>query len=253
MTEEKNGLRISVITVCLNNASGIEKTMQSVLCQNYPMIEYLVIDGGSTDGTVEKIEKYGSSLYYWNSRKDQGISDAFNRGLLKARGEYIAFLNSGDSYLNPRSLELLAKGAEGYDVIYGGIRYERSCRADVYPQRIAKQSDWLRGSIPHQSSITSRKVFDRVGLFNQARKYCMDYELFYKAFLAQFRFKAIPELITSVNCDGVSTKQWKAQLDEFRMVQRDLGAPWFPAGYHYYRRLLRMGLAYSLRRYGLNG
>ena len=88
--------KISVITVVYNSVSYIERTIQSVLSQTYPHIEYIIIDGGSGDGTTEIIKKYSGSLAYWVSEPDKGLYDAMNKGLAKATGEFVWFINSGD-------------------------------------------------------------------------------------------------------------------------------------------------------------
>ncbi|WP_294455649.1 glycosyltransferase family 2 protein [uncultured Bacteroides sp.] len=99
-----NNPKVSVVTICYNSVQFIEKTIQSVLSQTYPNVEYIVIDGGSTDGTKEIIEKYSSRITYWCSEKDGGIYDAMNKGIKKATGEWINFMNSGDSFVSANVL-----------------------------------------------------------------------------------------------------------------------------------------------------
>ncbi|ROT05017.1 glycosyltransferase, partial [Muribaculaceae bacterium Isolate-104 (HZI)] len=113
-------LKISVVTVCYNAADSIEQTMLSVLNQSYPYIEYIVIDGGSTDGTVDIIKKYADRLAYWVSEPDKGIYDAMNKGIAAATGSYINFMNSGDSFYDNRVVEAIFKdGCDSADIIYG--------------------------------------------------------------------------------------------------------------------------------------
>lgn len=244
---------VTIITVCLNSCDGIEKTIQSVLSQTYPEIEYIIIDGGSTDGTIDIIKKYQSNIKFWASEKDAGISDAFNKGVKRANGEFVAFLNAGDYYLDPESIESLVKQSAGVDVVYGGIRYQRSYKPEVYPRKIESLNDWVKGSIPHQASLTSRRVFDKLGSFNLKRQYCMDYELFYRAWLSGFKFMVVPALITSVNCEGVSGKFWKEQLDEFELIQKELGASRVKRILYYYKRFMKMWIYNTLKRYQLIG
>ncbi len=90
---------VSVITSVYNGAEGIERTIRSILAQNYPGVEYIVVDGGSGDGTVEILKRYNDSIDYWVSARDKGIYDAWNKGVQLAKGEWIAFLGSGDVYL----------------------------------------------------------------------------------------------------------------------------------------------------------
>ena len=95
---DKTQLKISVVTVCYNAVDCIEETMLSVLDQTYPNIEYIVIDGGSSDGTADVIRKYADRLAYWVSEPDKGIYDAMNKGIVAATGDYINFMNAGDRY-----------------------------------------------------------------------------------------------------------------------------------------------------------
>lgn len=93
-------VKISVITVCYNAVDTLEKTIQSVLEQTYHNIEYIIIDGGSTDGTVEIIHRYVDYLAYWVSEPDRGIYDAMNKGIERATGEWVNFMNAGDYFYN---------------------------------------------------------------------------------------------------------------------------------------------------------
>lgn len=118
----ENDLLISVVTVSYNAVTTIEQTILSVINQTYPHIEYIIIDGGSTDGTVDVIKKYADKITYWVSEPDKGIYDAMNKGVREAKGKYITFLNAGDFYYNQDSLlQLIQKGEidNDPDVIYG--------------------------------------------------------------------------------------------------------------------------------------
>lgn len=99
---------ISIITICYNSAKTLEETINSVLSQDYPALDYVIIDGGSTDGTLDIIEKYRSQLGYFHSEKDEGISDAFNKGIAAVKGDLIGIINSDDLLL-PGALKEVAK------------------------------------------------------------------------------------------------------------------------------------------------
>ena len=119
-------VKISVVTVCFNSVSTLERTMLSVLNQTYPNIEYIIIDGGSTDGTVDIIKKYVDKLAYWVSEPDKGVYDAMNKGVLLATGDYTIFMNSGDRFYNN---DVLAKFScvefMDADLIYGPVYTEK--------------------------------------------------------------------------------------------------------------------------------
>ena len=112
---------ISVVTICFNSAATVEETIKSVLGQNYPLLDYVMIDGGSTDGTVEIIKRYESRLGYFCSEPDNGISDAFNKGIRNAKGDIICIINSDDILL-PNVLEQVAGYYEdGVDIYRGNV------------------------------------------------------------------------------------------------------------------------------------
>jgi glycosyltransferase involved in cell wall biosynthesis len=233
---------VSIITICLNNAASLEKTIQSVISQSYPNKEYIVIDGGSTDATCEVIKKYEAHIKYWVSEPDRGISDAFNKGLRQATGDFIVFLNSDDQYLSEQSLQRLVEASNEVDVVYGGIKYQRTFKSERFPQQVQDASYWLRGSIPHQAALTSRKMFDAVGIFDCRLKYAMDYNFYCKGYSLGFRFKALPELITLVGCNGISAREWKKQLDEIYSIQTKMSFPYPKKLFYYWKRLIRMGI-----------
>ena len=115
-------MKISVVTVCYNAADCIEHTMLSVLNQSYPDIEYIVIDGGSTDGTVDIIKKYADRLAYWVSEPDKGIYDAMNKGIAAASGSYINFMNAGDTFASDSVLaEIVPQINPNSQIVYGDV------------------------------------------------------------------------------------------------------------------------------------
>lgn len=114
--------RVSIITVVLNEVELLEQTIQSIISQDYPNIEYIIIDGGSTDGTINIIKKYESQIAYWVSESDAGIYDAMNKGTLKATGEWINYMNAGDTFVSENTITLCAKAFKSNSaMVYGGI------------------------------------------------------------------------------------------------------------------------------------
>jgi glycosyltransferase involved in cell wall biosynthesis len=119
--------RISIITINYNNSTGLEKTINSVINQKYFDYEYLIIDGNSTDGSKEIIDKYSRFLFLGISENDNGIYNAMNKGIMKSNGDYLFFLNSGDYFFDEQSLSNLANEADEQDFIYGNtiLIYEK--------------------------------------------------------------------------------------------------------------------------------
>lgn len=159
---------ISVITVVFNDVSGIEKTISSVLSQTYSHKEYIVVDGGSNDGTVEVLEKYGEKIDHWVSEPDKNLYDAMNKGLKFATGDYVLFINSGDEIYHNETLSSVFKSTGNADVYYGetmmidssgkelGVRSELSTRKLT---KNLKAEDFLKGMVvSHQSIIVKRSL-----------------------------------------------------------------------------------------------
>ena len=176
---KKNPL-ITIITVVFNNKKFLEKTIKSVLGQNYQNIEYIIIDGGSTDGTLNIIKKYNKRINFWVSENDKGIYDAFNKGLKHATGDLIGFVNSDD---------ILLKNACKYLVKY----YNTYKDADFFFGSVKKHWGILYGYKPWKISYTwgfytshstgffiKKKLIKTVGLYNTKYKYSADYDYFYR-------------------------------------------------------------------------
>ncbi|SHN17953.1 glycosyltransferase family 2 protein [Mucilaginibacter sp. OK098] len=155
---------LSVITIVYNNARDIERTMLSVLNQTYPNIEYIVIDGKSTDGTMQIIEKYKSRIAKLINEKDEGIYDAMNKGLAIATGDYVIFMNSGDEFFEPVTVEKVFATAPDADIYYGETEMINDERQSLGQRRhiAPKQFTW-RGfkygmSISHQAIYIRRSL-----------------------------------------------------------------------------------------------
>jgi len=180
-------LKISIITPSFNQAKYIEETISSVLGQNYPNLEYIIIDGGSSDGSENIIKTFDKHLAYWISEKDKGQSDAINKGLKRATGDIVAWLNSDDLYL-PCTLETVAKVfSDNPDVgiVYGDVEniYIDGGRK-LYVNKEFELINFLSHVSIHQPSVFwRRKAHDSVGYLDESLHYLMDYDLWMHLFL----------------------------------------------------------------------
>lgn len=154
-------MKYSIITINYNNKDGLEMTIKSVLGQTYKDFEYVIIDGGSTDGSLEVIKKYASRIDYWVSEPDKGIYNAMNKGIKKASGDYLNFMNSGDAYHSPSSLEAIAGLHSDADIIIGGYYETERGVAHVIPQQEITLLTLMKYTINHQASFYKRNLFEK--------------------------------------------------------------------------------------------
>ena len=254
--------KLSIITINLNNIAGLQKTFESVFEQTFKDFEYIVIDGGSTDASKEIIEKKAAKFSYWVSEKDKGIYNAMNKGIVKAKGEYIYFLNSGDYLINNEVLDKVFTEAESKDIIYGDVivadkenPYKRVCPKEL------PFSYFIYDSLSHQGTFIKRDLFIKWGLYNEHLKIVADWEFFMLAINKHnCTYKHIPVIIASYNLDGVSAqkqnealiqkereevlqKHFSAFLPEYARtiaLQKELNDIKKMLGYRIHRKLLKI-------------
>ena len=225
--------KISIITPSYNQGQYIEDTILSVINQDYGNLEYIVIDGGSKDNSVDIIKKYQNSISYWESKKDKGQSEAINKGLKRASGEIVAWLNSDDMYTEnalKRVASIFMKNPE-VDVVYGNVW-------QCYPQKTEKHinkkfnpKQFLTGVNMHQPSVFwRRKLHDTVGYLDEELYYTMDYDLWlrlfynYKSYKTETilsRFRCHEEAKTSNNPKGMYLNYRKCISRFFRSADFD--------------------------------
>src|SRR4051812_34762968 len=171
--------RISIVTPSYNQAPYLEQTIQSVLSQNYPNLEYIICDGGSTDGSADIIKKYADKLAWWCSEKDFGQSNAINKGFSHASGDVFAYINSDDYFL-PGAFERVAREYQaGGKFIVGWSQYlEPNGDFRAYPwQTHSEPGDWLiKNPIPQQSAFWTSALWKEHGAFREDLHYSFDYE-----------------------------------------------------------------------------
>ncbi|MBD2859384.1 glycosyltransferase [Spongiibacter sp. KMU-158] len=207
-------MKISVITINYNNNLGLKKTIESVKEQTAPNIEYIVIDGGSTDGSFETIQSNQEAIHYFTSEKDRGIYHAMNKGIAASSGDYIIFLNSGDNFLTPKSLQELSSPSLEKDIIYGNILINKVNKSKItkYPQHLSFIDIYTR-SLPHPATLIKRSLFETVGLYDESKKIVSDWTFFIIAIFkknASYEYRDV--LVTSFDGHGVSADPKNKQL-----------------------------------------
>lgn len=198
--------RVSIITVVYNGIKHIEQAIQSVLQQTYPHIEYIIVDGGSTDGTVDLIKKYEGKLAKWISEKDRGISDAFNKGIALATGDIIGMINADDWY-EPTAVAQVVAHYQEADIFYGDLRLLRKEQVDFVVKGEHELLPKLM-AMNHPTVFVKREVYQKFGVFDMSFKCAMDYDLLLRFYVKNCRFKYIPEVMANMRWDGVSDKYW---------------------------------------------
>lgn len=207
-----NYLKLSIITINLNNKEGLKKTIDSISKQSFKSYEHIIIDGESVDGSKEVIVKYQDSnphVTFWVSEKDSGIYNAMNKGISHASGEYLLFLNSGD-YLESEVLSLVHEQLTGEDIIYGDLYFiskEGEQRLETFNHSDLSISTVLMPSfyIPHPAAFIKRNLFEKEQ-YDEQYKIVSDWFFFVKQIIFENRTtKHIPYAITNFIDGGVSS------------------------------------------------
>lgn len=199
---------LSVITINYNDASGLRKTVNSVVNQSWKDFEYLVIDGGSSDESVSVIEEYQKNIHYAVSEKDNGIYNAMNKGIKAAKGKYLLFLNSGDYLVADTVFEnVFSTFMSDADFICGHIYYEQDGKAIVkeHPE-LMTFSYLVSKTVYHPSTFIKRTLFEKHGLYNENNKIVSDWEFFFKTLgLNGASYKKVHHTITHFDMNGISS------------------------------------------------
>ncbi len=213
-------MRISIITVCFNSEAAIERAIQSVIAQKYDELEYIVIDGNSSDGTCEIIRKYEPYISYWISEPDQGIYDAMNKGIAVATGQVIAFLNSDDWY-QENTLCLVRRYFENNDVdlVSGNIYfYENGEVTTEDIVRPATMDDCFEEiGMPHPALFARADLFRKHGVFDLKYKIAADYDWMLRVCLGGARVLWVDDYFTYFSCGGMSTAgKYQAAVEQMK-------------------------------------
>lgn len=209
-------MKISIITVCYNSAKTIKETLESVKNQSYHDIEYIVIDGGSSDETVSIIKNYEDIISNWVSEKDKGLYDAINKGIEKATGDYVGIINSDDTFFSIDTIkevaEFLMKNTE-IDAIIGDIvQHKNSKIIRKYSSKKWNPEKLKVGFMPpHPSIFIKRELFDKFGYYSLGYKIAADYELIIRFFLKHnISYKYSGITTTSMAVGGASSSGVKS-------------------------------------------
>ena len=232
------GIKVSIITVCYNAADTIEDTILSIENQSYENIEYIVIDGGSTDGTLDIIDKHKESVSYFVSEPDNGIYDAMNKGIINATGEWLSFMNAGDVYTSDNTIESLvkeipppyhevdAKASQQIRIVRGNIIRDYA-NFTIKSSGVTIQNpglmDMFNNTFHHQACLIQRSLFKDYGLYAIEYKLTADWKFFFDCvILHHVRTKYIDIDVARFMMDGVSSKNVQECEKEQKLYLRCL-------------------------------
>lgn len=210
-------MKLSIITINYNNLLGLQKTLASIISQTISDFEWIVIDGDSTDGSKELLEEYSDKIDYWVSEKDHGIYEAMNKGIKVAKGDYLQFLNSGDSLADTNIVKRFCERSNTEDVIYGNAIIVDGNEEEVrrfHAPDFVRFSYFFGHALNHQATFFSKRCFDNY-LYNEENRIASDIELFMHLMYQGYTFAKWEEYIVRFDNTGISTKKAK---DEFHGI-----------------------------------
>ncbi len=227
--------KISIITITFNSEATVEETIKSVVSQDYPDLEYIIIDGVSKDGTLAIVEKYKDRIAKVVSEPDKGISDAFNKGIRCATGDVIGIINSDDILL-PEALSAVAEAYEEGVGVYRGNIYvwdsETDTRIKAFPTMEFPLRTFKKRIVCHQSTFVTKAVYEQYGAFKEHFKFMMDVDLLVRLYEAGVKFKYIPKELALFRLGGVTSSLFLKKLDELENLFVENGASKFYAKCH---------------------
>ena len=243
---------ITIVTVCRNASALLRPTVESVLEQRTPAVEYWIVDGASTDGTREYLDSLASSGIRWISEPDRGIADAMNKGARLATGRWVAHLHAGDRYLPGALHAVLASAESPADVLCGSLLKDEERGEELYRPRPSRLR--MDMTIHHPATFTRREVFEEIGGFDERYPNAMDYDFFLRAFLEGKRFQVLPETLARMTSGGQSERSlWKTYRETQVIRTRLLTSGWERSNLYFLLLVARGSARRMLQRGGLGG
>ncbi len=241
-------LQITVITVVFNDARGLERTIQSVIGQSYGNVEYIIIDGGSSDNTIQVIKKYEEFIDLWVSEEDSGIYHAMNKGVLMADSDYMCFMNAGDAFISENTIAQVVLNLEEKipAILYGNavVCYKNGFRRIVNSKKINHL--WKGMCFSHQAMFVQSDIMKN-NLYNLDNRLSADYEFICGLYDKKNSFESFNGVIVSVTAGGVSdTMRVESVIGHWRIAHRFW--PGFKVNSYYIIKLMDTVVRYVLHR-----
>ncbi len=216
-------MKFSIVTINYNNKAGLSDTIKSVINQSLKDYEYIIIDGGSTDSSVDIIKKFSDFITYWISEKDNGVYHAMNKGVAEAKGEYCIFMNAGDSFHTPDVLNALAEYQE--DIICGKVLKGCDNIPCGHQEGTITLVDLLRGSLPHQAMVIKRELLQKHP-YDERYKILSDWKFCIEALVFDnCTFRNTDIIVADYDITGISTNSNGLLPKEREMILKELFPP----------------------------
>ena len=232
---------ITVVTVVFNGKDFIEETINSVLRQKYDNVEYIVIDGGSTDGTVDLIKKYENQIDYWVSETDDGLYFAMNKGLSLAMGDWINYMNCGDSFFSDKSINEIFK-LKRNGVLYGDVMFHFNSKNTIHVKAKSLDHFWRGMQFVHQTAFVPVSIM-REFPFDTNYKFGSDYNSLYQMYLKKISFTYIDMPICNFLAGGLSDNNPKSILECERILYKLHGS--LKIRIYYYLRFIECFIKFN--------
>ena len=216
-------MRYSIITINYNNKEGLEHTIQSVIVQTFKDFEYIIIDGDSTDGSIDVIKRYADHINYWVSEKDKGVYNAMNKGIAKAKGDYMVFMNSGDCFHSADVLDAFKDVQE--DIVCGNVFKGDSTIPSGHHKSTISLVDLMRGSLPHQAMFIKRELMKKHP-YDESYKILSDWKFCIQALVFDnCTFRNSDVIVADYDTSGISTNSNGLLAKERKFILQEMFPP----------------------------
>lgn len=254
MPQKNKDILISIITIVYNGEKFLQQTIDSVANQTYKNIEYIIVDGGSTDKTLDIIKKNKKTISKWISEKDNGVSDAFNKGIEMSSGEIIGIINADDWYQKD-ALKLVADAAKKIKnkkevVFFSNMNYvNKDKKIETYNTNIQKLKNEM--TLNHPAVFVTKETYQKHGKFLLNYKYAMDYEILLRFYIKKVHFEKVDEVLSNMRADGLSDMNWIFSLKESRNAKILNGKNILTSYFYFFYQVFRKIVSLTLKKIGL--
>lgn len=203
-------LKITIITVSFNAVKTIERTILSVINQSYTNLEYIIVDGGSSDGTLDVIKQYAGKISKWISESDRGIYDAMNKGISMATGDVIGILNSDDILHDGNTVEIIAdcyNNSDSLFILHGNINYVVNGVSHIRRPDDKIEKMKVGPVVFHPTMYVPKRIYEEVGYFSTSYKIASDYDMMLRIYMKGYTYRYIDSVVVDMSAGGASDKR----------------------------------------------